>query len=95
MMKLTLNEINIILDSFIDKREIQLNDNLYVMHNAASLISLAVWGSKDFPKNTPRLRLRPMTEEEYNQKLEDDTRAYLEMMAPIIEAARREGKVSG
>lgn len=95
MMKMTLNEINILLEGYIDRREIYINDMMYVMHNTASLISLAVWGSDEFPKKTPRLRLRPMTEEEYNKKLEEETMAFIEMMRPLAESVKKGGRVNG
>lgn len=86
MYKLTLNEINEILDAHIDKREESLNDSMYVMHNAASLISMAVWGSKDFPTITPHLRLRPKTEEERNAELQRETQDFLDYTMSLLQA---------
>lgn len=91
---LTLCDVNEIADSFIDKRELEMNDSLHVMHNAASLIAMAVWGSDKFPKETPRIRLRPMSEEEYNEKLRQETENFVNMMRPLVEAQlkKKEGE---
>lgn len=69
MDKLDINEINVIADGMLDRREIQGNDMFAAMYQGAILNSLAVWGSKDFPKRQPRFRVKPMTEEEETQEI--------------------------
>lgn len=91
---LTLVDVNNIIEGVIDRRELNMNDSLHVMHNAASLIAMAVWGSDKFPKETPHIRLRPMTEEEYNEKLRQETENFIDMMRPLVEAQlkKKEGE---
>lgn len=52
------------VEGYITNRETRINDSLLVAHKQAILISLAVWGSKDFPNKVETIRLRPKTEEE-------------------------------
>lgn len=69
MEKLDINEINVIADGLLDKRETQGNDMFATMYQGAILNSLAVWGSKEFPKRQPQFRIRPKSEEEETQDI--------------------------
>ena len=68
MGSLDLNEINVISDGVMDRREMQGNDMFAGIYQGAILNSLAVWGSKDFPKRQPKFRIRPMSDEEEAQE---------------------------
>ena len=69
MNRLDINEINVIADGMLDKREMQGNDMFVAMYQGAILNSLAVWGSKDFPKRPPKYRIKPMSDEEEAQEI--------------------------
>lgn len=53
----------------MEKRELHLNDTAAVMYQSSILNSLAIWGSKDFPKKPPKFRLKPLTEKELEEQL--------------------------
>lgn len=69
MDKLNLNEINVISDGIISKREILGNDMFAAVYQGAILINLALLDPKNFPKKQPKFRIRPKTQEEKEKEL--------------------------
>lgn len=67
-LSMTMNEINAFIESNIKSREQHINDMLFIAHTQSALTSQAVWGSKDFPKDPPRIKVdnpfKPKTKEE-------------------------------
>ena len=67
-LSMTMNEINAFIESNIKSREQHINDMLFIAHTQSALTSQAVWGSKDFPKDPPRIKVdnpfKPRTKEE-------------------------------
>lgn len=55
MLKMTLHEINVLGEGFIEKQRQKTNDMLYQIHQQALMTSLAVWGSKSFPREPRRV----------------------------------------
>lgn len=55
MMKMTLHEINVLGEGFIEKQRKKTNDMLYQIHQQALMNSLAIWGSKSFPREPRRV----------------------------------------
>lgn len=65
MLKMTLHEINVMGEGYIEKQRQKTNNMLYQIHQQALMTSLAVWGSKSFPRE-PR-RVDKPSSEEYNR----------------------------
>lgn len=65
MLKMTLREINVLGEGFLEKQRQKTNDMLYQIHQQALMTSMAVWGSKSFPRE-PR-RVDKPTSGEYNK----------------------------
>ena len=71
-LDMDLNEINVVLDALIDKREMYMNDTLLVWGHSMGIINRAVWGSNDNNYTLPRIRIRPKTEEEILKEMRSD-----------------------
>ena len=67
--KMTMFEVEYYCEGMIHKREREINDALYLAYEESKLTSLAVWGSKDFPKEVPTIRLTPKTKEEVLEEI--------------------------
>lgn len=58
-MRMSLREINILGEGFVEKERQKTNDMLYQIHQQALMTSLAVWGSKSFPREPRRVDKSP------------------------------------
>ena len=85
MMEMDIREINILADSLIDKREQRMNDLMYVLHNSVPLYNLAFFSPKDFPKKTPQLRIRPLTEKEEEEQAISQLKEFYIAMSNVLD----------
>lgn len=88
-MHMDIRTIDQYVEGYITHRETRLNDSLLVAHKSAILTSLAVWGSKDFPKEVETIRLRPKTEEEERQAFEAEQLKIAKQITAMMNNNRR------
>ena len=53
--KLTMYEVEYFCEGMLHKREREINDELFISYVQSMLTSSAVWGSKNFPTEPPRV----------------------------------------
>ena len=68
-MQMTLREIKRIAKGKNNARVAKINDSLYISHTQAILDALANHGSKQFPKEAPKVELKDNKEETKNDKV--------------------------
>lgn len=57
-LKMDIRQYNNYVEGYVDRREINLNDNQSLIKTQASQIALAVWGNKKFNKPLKEIKLR-------------------------------------
>lgn len=88
MMQLTVHDINVLCEGHTEKLRNEQNRMLYQIHQQALLNSLAVWGSKSFPKEPRRVDGPSSNAVSYNRDSKNSEQDLHRMASVLCSLAR-------